>query len=687
MKKILTILMLLIISVNLFSIEKVVRITLPSDDIREECRRLHIVPDKIIEKNIVEIVLTEKEIDEIILLGYPVKVMIENYSDYLSQLYSSPDFAQYHSYTQTVAFIESLAQANTNIVRVETLGYSVQGRVIQAMKITDNPDVDEFEAEVRFDGTHHGDEPPANEVCLWLAKRLCEGYGSVSYITSYVNNRETWIIPLINPDGRTVPSRYNANGVDLNREYGYMWDRAGNSAYPFSQPESQALRSLMDTRNFTIAASYHTGILYISQAWSYHYDRPYDHDAYMDIWGVYAAITGYPHEQGSHGMYYINGPTKDYDYGPSGCIGSTVEVSQIKYPPASVLAGICTLNDSAMFEMIRLSGQGIAGYVTDSVTGDPLWARVTVIEKDWPIFTDINLGDYHRYVLSGTYSISVSAPGYREKTVSNITTYADTFTQVDIALSPMDTSYAFKVVICNVPNYYDQNHTVTPHALGDTDGNYLSLGVSYQYGQRDGWIIFDMGPETPVFNKSGYDFGVVEGNDGTTEACSVFVGEYPTWSGPWFFVGMVTGSQEVDISSSGLGQARYVMLVDDGNGSYSGATPGYDLDAIINYGQSSGVVEELPLFLETGNVEINSLSSFRNNGAVLMISGVNENNPGRILIFDITGRKLYDSQVVRSGRFAWNGYDNRNVTVSTGNYFAVLRTEAGNSFCKFTIIK
>lgn len=340
-----------------------------------------------------------------------------------------------------------------------------------------------------------------------------------------------------------------------------------------------------------------------------------------------------------------------------------------------------------MFEMIRLSGQGIAGYVTDSVTGDPLWARVTVIEKDWPIFTDINLGDYHRYVLSGTYSISVSAPGYREKTVSNITTYADTFTQVDIALSPMDTSYAFKVVICNVPNYYDQNHTVTPHALGDTDGNYLSLGVSYQYGQRDGWIIFDMGPETPVFNKSGYDFGVVEGNDGTTEACSVFVGEYPTWSGPWFFVGMVTGSQEIDISSSGLGQARYVMLVDDGNGSYSGATPGYDLDAIINYGQSSGVVEELPLFPEIGNVEINSLSSLRNNGAVLMISGVNENNPGRVLIFDITGRKLYDSQVVRSGRFAWNGYDNRNVTVSTGNYFAVLRTEAGNSFCKFTIIK
>ncbi|MGC9365671.1 MAG: M14 family zinc carboxypeptidase [bacterium] len=582
---ILPVMLIVLFSSSAWGLEQVVRITLPSSDIRQECREIKIVPDRVVSPNQVEVVLTEAEVARIMSRGYPVEIIIPDYSKYLRQLFSQPDFAAYHNHAQTVAFVESLAQANPDIVRVDTLGYSVQGRVIQVMRITDNPDQDEFEPEVRFDGLHHGDETPASEVCLWLAKRLCEGYGSISYITSYVNNRDIWIAPMINPDGRESLTRYNANGIDLNREYGYMWDREGGSQYPFSQPESQALRSLMDSRNFTVAASYHTGTVQISQAWSYHYDRPYDHDAYNAVWSIYSAITGYPHEQGSHCMYYINGPTKDYDYGISGCIGSTVEVYSTKNPPANVLNGICTLNDSAMFEMIRVAGQGIAGYVTDSISGDPLWARITVIEKDWPIYTDQNFGDYHRYTLPGTYSIRVSAPGYQEKVISGITTYADTCTRVDVSLSPQDTSYGFRVVLCNVPNYNDQNHTVTPHSLGAPDGNFVSLGAASQSGQRNGWIILDMGPAHPVFNKSGFDLKVFEGNDGTTEACSVYVGNNPTWSGPWEFAGMVNGTGEIDISGTGLSQARYLMLVDDGDGSYSGSYPGYDLDGVVNYGR------------------------------------------------------------------------------------------------------
>lgn len=585
MKKILIIISLFLISIQLFSIERVARITLHSTDIREECRKIGIVPDSVVGINQVDIVLTDVMIEEIESKGYFVEIVISDYSKYLRSLLSNYDWNQYHNHATTVVFVESLAQANPNIVLVDTIGYSVQNRVIQAIKISDNPSQDEFEPEIRFDGLHHGDETPATEVPLWLAYRLCEGYGSNSYITSLVDNREIWIVPMINPDGRHALQRYNANGIDLNREYGYMWDRAGSSPYPFSQPESQALRSLMDSRNFTVAASYHTGIIFISQAWSYHYDPPLDNNAYNEVWGIYSAITGYPHEQGSHGMYYINGPTKDYDYGPSGCIGSTVEVSRIKNPPACSIQVICDRDDSAMFEIIRESSQGIAGFVTDSITGDPLWARVTVQEIGWPFFTDKNFGDYHRYVLPGTYSIEVSAPGYRSKTVSGIGTYNDTFVQIDIALAPMDTSFAFCAVLGNVPNYNDQNHTVTPSALGEPDGNYLSLGVSTTSAQRQGWFIFDMGPNNPIYNRTGNDIQIVEGNDGSTEACSVYVGNNRTWTGPWYFVGMTNGTSEIDISSSGLSSARYIMLVDDGNSSYSGGSPGYDVDAIINYGR------------------------------------------------------------------------------------------------------
>ncbi|MBN1150793.1 hypothetical protein JXA84_06190 [candidate division WOR-3 bacterium] len=568
---------------SLWSGESIVRITLHSDDVRAECRAIDIVPERVVGPRSVEVVLTEKMIEEVREKGYEVEIVVEDYSKYLQDIFSHPDWAQYHNHAQTVAMVESLAGANPNIVKVETLGYSVQNRVIQVMKITDNPLTDEFEPEIRFDANHHGDETPTVEVCLWLAYRLCQGYGTNPYLTSLVDNREIWIIPMMNPDGRTNLMRYNANGVDLNRDYGYMWDREGSSSYPFSQPESRALGNLMNARNFTTAASYHTGTIQISQAWSYHYDPPKDNANYNNIWGYYSTITGYPHGQGSHAMYYINGPTKDYDYGVSGCIGSTVEVCYIKNPSANSIEVICNREDSAMFVLIKKAGQGIAGIVTDSITGDPLWATIKVVEIGWPYYTDKNFGDYHRYVMPGTYSIKVESPGYRPKTVTGITTYTDTFTRVDVQLSPWDSSYAFQVPICNVPNYNDQNHTLTIDALGAPDGLYLSLGVKQTSNQRQGWAVLDMGPQTCIKNRPGPDMKIFEGNDGTVEACSVYVGENATWTGPWYFVGMSNGTSEIDITSSGLTEARYVLLVDDGNSSYTGSTPGYDLDAVQAY--------------------------------------------------------------------------------------------------------
>lgn len=568
---------------GIYARESIVRISLHSQDIRSECRIIRIVPDRITGPREIETVLTEKMIEDVESKGYAVDVIVEDYSKYLDSLYSEQDWTAYHNHAQTVAFVESLAGANPNIVSVETLGYSVQNRVIQAIKITDNPHIEEFEPEIRFDGNHHGDETPSVEVCLWLAYRLCQGYGSIPYITSLVNSRVVWIVPMVNPDGRTNLTRYNANGIDLNREYGYMWDREGSSPYPFSQPESRALRSLMDSRNCVTAASYHGGTVQISQAWSYHYDPPKDNTVYNNLWGYYSAVTGYSHGQGSHTMYYINGPTKDYDYGIAGCIGSTVEICMIKNPSPNSIEAICNREDSAMFVLIQKASQGIAGIVTDSATGQPLWASVKVQEIGWPVYTDEIFGDYHRYVVPGTYSIKVESPGYRPKTVTGITTSADTFARVDVQLSPNDSFYAFRAVICNIPNYNDQNHTLTVDALGSPDAQFLSLGVKTQTAQRQGWAVFDMGSQTPVSNRPGPDMKIFEGNDGTAEACSVYVGNSPTWSGPWYFVGMANGTAEIDINSSGLTQARYVMLVDDGNSSYTGGTPGYDIDAIQAY--------------------------------------------------------------------------------------------------------
>jgi len=59
-----------------------------------------------------------------------------------------------------------------------------------------------------------------------------------------------------------------------------------------------------------------------------------------------------------------------------------------------------------MISMIEYAGYGLEGIVTDAVTGDPITAAVFVNDY-YPAYSDPTAGDYHKYVLPGTYSITI----------------------------------------------------------------------------------------------------------------------------------------------------------------------------------------------------------------------------------------------------------------------------------------
>jgi len=63
---------------------------------------------------------------------------------------------------------------------------------------------------------------------------------------------DLWLVPALNPDGVALGTRQNADGVDLNRNFGAMWQptgRPGATYYagtrPFSEPETRAARDLI----------------------------------------------------------------------------------------------------------------------------------------------------------------------------------------------------------------------------------------------------------------------------------------------------------------------------------------------------------------------------------------------------------------------------------------------------------
>ena len=65
--------------------------------------------------------------------------------------------AQYHTYTTLTADLQQIAGDHPSIVRLVSIGQSVQGRELWFVKLTDNPDVEENEPGFTYISSMHGD--------------------------------------------------------------------------------------------------------------------------------------------------------------------------------------------------------------------------------------------------------------------------------------------------------------------------------------------------------------------------------------------------------------------------------------------------------------------------------------------------------------------------------------------------
>ncbi|GAB4341714.1 MAG: hypothetical protein Kow0037_28570 [Calditrichia bacterium] len=527
-----------------------------------------------ISENIFQAYVTPDELVRLQSAGFTPQILIPDLEAYSRQLRTSPDFANYHDYNSTLTLVDSLLNAFPNLITKKIYGTSLQGRELYAVKISDNAAVDEPEPEIGFDGCHHGDETMGAEVLILLMRDLCTKYGNDPQITDLVNNREIWIFPFINPDGRQAMTRYNNNGVDVNRDWGYMWDAWGGSIAPFSQPESQAGAAFIFDNQFVISQSNHGGIEYISYPWSYRPDICPDKAPIDYLAAQYAAHSGYanlPYGQGYNGMYAINGSAKDSFYGLRGSVGWTMEVSAQKNPPASQIPMYYNYNKPAMLYLIEQAGKGISGTITDANTGNPVAGIVWVKDATtdyWPIYSDPQAGDFHKYLRPGTYDVKVTANGYMEATVTGVVVTDAAPAQVNFQLQPVLGTYAYRVIYCQIPgnNYGDEGYT--PAALSAPDNINYSLG-------KGGYIVLDMGEEIQDF--PGNDFKIVEG-DASPEGYTVKIAQ--DWRGPWSTIGNGTGTTEFDMSVAGLNSFRYIRIEDDNDGPSSGQDAGFDLDAV-----------------------------------------------------------------------------------------------------------
>ncbi|MGZ4106862.1 MAG: M14 family zinc carboxypeptidase, partial [Tumebacillaceae bacterium] len=186
---------------------------------------------------------------------------------------NGPSFgSSFHTYASVQSILADRASRFKNLATVVTIGHSYEGQPIQVMKITSNSNKNAKPKSLWIGGTHAREIAPP-EVMLSNIDYLLNGYGTDPDVTWMLDNREIYILPVMNPDGhhkaeqllnwrKNTDTRWGGDGVDLNRNYDEMplgvWGNPiyGTSTnpfneefcggYAFSEPETQAVRNLVE---------------------------------------------------------------------------------------------------------------------------------------------------------------------------------------------------------------------------------------------------------------------------------------------------------------------------------------------------------------------------------------------------------------------------------------------------------
>jgi hypothetical protein len=326
----------------------------------------------------IDIVTHQEEFDQLRSQGYDVKIVHEDLvAFYQSRLEAVKDMGGYHTYSEVMIALDSMHALYPSITTAKMdIGHSLEDSVIWAIKISDNPDVDEDEPEVFYNSLIHAREPAGMEVLLYFMWHLLGNYGSDPEATHLVNDRELWFVPVVNPDGYCYNEyqhpggggmwrknrRYCGSGdwgIDLNRNWGYMWgyDDEGSSPWcedetyrgdsAFSEPSTQVMRDFYLGRNFVMSLDNHCHGDWLLIPWSYDQIYTPDHSLFVAITESMAVFNGYTPATCWEAMYPVNGGSIDWEYAELGILGVSPEIGNEEdgfWPPPERILPLCQLN-------------------------------------------------------------------------------------------------------------------------------------------------------------------------------------------------------------------------------------------------------------------------------------------------------------------------------------------------------
>jgi PKD repeat protein len=428
---------------DIFALCGEVRFTFHIQDKAELDKLTRIISIDQVEENRVTAYASKKEFLGFLQLGYSYNLLPPLHEGFNPLMKDEVDITQtttwnfYPTYDAYLSIMNQFQATYPTICRLVDLGTTVNGRKLLSLVISDNVTVHENEPQFLYTSSIHGDETAGYILMLHLADYLLTNYGTNPRITNLVDNVEIWINPLANPDGTyhggngsvSGATRYNANYVDLNRNYPDPEDGPHPDGNAW-QPETVAFMNLAESNHFTMSTNFHGGAEVCNYPWDTWATLAAD-----DAWWQYVchewadtaqfySPSGYMDDYNDgitngYQWYTISGGRQDYMNYFQQCREFTAEISSTKLLPEGQLLAWWDYNYHSLLNYIEQSIYGLKGIVTDSLTGQPLEAEVFILnhelDSSW-VYSHLPQGDYNRHLYAGTYLVRYSAPGYMPKT-------------------------------------------------------------------------------------------------------------------------------------------------------------------------------------------------------------------------------------------------------------------------------
>ena len=311
----------------------------------------------------------------------------ENYD-----LKDGDDFGGFYTYNEMLNELDDMHNQYPNLIseRVDLKDYSYtntphihetyEGRFLQLVKISDNPEIVEDEPQILYTALHHAREPGSMQQLIYFMWYLLENYDSNNSIKQIIDNSELYFVPCVNPDGyvyneTSEPSgggmwrknRRDNHGVDNNRNYSYVdgngnevWNTSGTSSNPngstyagdepFSEAENKAIRYLVESKNFKLALNNHTYGNLLLYPYGYDYNQPTeDNDIYEFITSELVSENNYDNII-SADLYPAAGDSDDFMYGMlitednqirEKIFAMTPEIGSSFWPQSSTIEDLC----------------------------------------------------------------------------------------------------------------------------------------------------------------------------------------------------------------------------------------------------------------------------------------------------------------------------------------------------------